>query len=519
MNLLNKLLFIILAMAVSAVAWSQQQIELNFDLDQPDNQLRLDSILTENLTAGGDTMIYYPNSTLLLNVSSGIEDQEMINKSGLIVNDAYPNPTSNQTHIGIYTPEKEVHVRVLDVTGRKLYEQTFNTRPGLYVLNFIPGMQAHYTLSIRAGNQVRTIQILSTGNNNVMDLEMQQQPELRLTKSVKNNNIYFSPGDELRFTGFTTACGTVESDVITDQPAASAYYTFDFTWITDLQPVTPEDATFVVSDTSILWEWSDVENCNGYKFNTENNYNEATDIDTVKHVLFDDCDEGTDYELYVWAYNDCGVSYPLHMQYTTTTRFSIAENELIASGTATQKMDLMILYEQPDSIILRNMSTNVVLNEENLQLLTDRMEKTVYAEGGVGIAAPQVGINRKVIWVQRYDIGAIVHPWEVYYNPRIIQYSDTIVQRQDGCLSIPTGAGYPEIENFSYRAIWVDIEYYDIDGNRVVERIDHQYTAHIFQHEIDHLNGIVFLDRQVLENKERFTIVEGDSYEGLPPME
>jgi hypothetical protein len=50
MNLLNKLILITLAIAVSTVAWGQQQIELNFDLDQPDNQLRLDSILTENLT-------------------------------------------------------------------------------------------------------------------------------------------------------------------------------------------------------------------------------------------------------------------------------------------------------------------------------------------------------------------------------------------------------------------------------------------------------------------------------------
>ncbi|MFW5805430.1 MAG: peptide deformylase [Bacteroidales bacterium] len=519
MNVLTKTLLIILAMTVSTVAWSQQQIELNFSMDQPADQLRLDSILTENLTAGGDTMIYYPNSTLLLNISSGIEQEEMVSKSGLLVSEAYPNPTSDQAHVGIYNPEEDVHVRVLDVTGRKLLEQTFKTKPGSYVLNFIPGMQAHYTLSIRAGNQVRTIQIMSSNSNNTMKLDILEQPELKLTQSIKNNVFSFSPGDELSFTGYTTACAVVESDVVTDQPADSAQYTFDFTGLADFQPAPPDDVTFVVSDTSILWEWSAVENCDGYKYNTENNFSEATDIDTVKQYLLEDCDEGTDYDLYVWAYNDCGPSYPLHIEKTTTTRFSIAENELIESGTATQKMDVMIFYEQPDSTILRNTSTNVVLDEENLQLLTDRMEKTVHAEGGVGIAAPQIGINRRVTWVQRWDIGAVIHPWEVYFNPRIIQYSDSVVQRQDGCLSIPTGDGYPDIEDFSYRAIWVDIEYYDAEGNRIVERIDHQYTAHIFQHEIDHLNGIMFLDRQVLNNNEKYTIVEGDSYEGLPPMD
>lgn len=167
---------------------------------------------------------------------------------------------------------------------------------------------------------------------------------------------------------------------------------------------------------------------------------------------------------------------------------------------------------------MRAQSTNVVLGEENLQHLTDRMKQTVLGEG-VGIAAPQVGINRNIIWVQRYDKGSIIHPWELYFNPRILNYSDTVALRSDGCLSVDYCATQYDIAGNSYRAKWIDVEYYLQDGTYVIERINHQYTAHIFQHEIDHLNGIMYFDRQVEEIPEKLIIIEGDSYEGLPAID
>ena len=62
------------------------------------------------------------------------------------------------------------------------------------------------------------------------------------------------------------------------------------------------------------------------------------------------------------------------------------------------------------------------------------------------------------------------------------------------------------------------VTYYDVDGVFHEEKINQQYTAHIFQHEIDHLNAIMFFDRQVEENAFKYTIIEGDSYEGLPEI-
>jgi peptide deformylase len=145
-----------------------------------------------------------------------------------------------------------------------------------------------------------------------------------------------------------------------------------------------------------------------------------------------------------------------------------------------------------DSLVLRKTSQNISFTDTaTLFYLTHRMFLSVIQEDGVGIAAPQVGINRNIIWVQRYDKGSLTsHPWELLLNPVITRYSDTVKQRNDGCLSIPGVSG------LSWRAIWVDVSYDLPDGTHKSERIADPYTAHIFQHEIDHLNGVVWLDRR-----------------------
>lgn len=132
--------------------------------------------------------------------------------------------------------------------------------------------------------------------------------------------------------------------------------------------------------------------------------------------------------------------------------------------------------------------------------------------GGVGIAAPQVGINRRIIWVQRHDKGTSLNrPYEVYLNARITEYCDTVIRRWDGCLSVPQTPEYPNLIDSSYRAKWVRVEYYLPDGTYMNEKITQWFTAHIFQHEIDHLNGIMFFDQYVSKNKHLFTILPPDS--------
>ncbi len=190
--------------------------------------------------------------------------------------------------------------------------------------------------------------------------------------------------------------------------------------------------------------------------------------------------------------------------------FSKDQTEIIQSGNEDQSMRLLNWFIPEDSLILRKNSSNVnFLNDPNIDYLINRMYKTVTdpAHPGVGIAAPQVGILKRIIWVKRYDkTGA---PFEVYLNSYITAYADTFKMRPDGCLSIPGLSGQ------SYRAIWVEVQYTTRDGEIVTEKITHEYTAHIFQHEIDHLNGIVWLDRVNQTKQKGKTYIDNVPVEGL----
>ncbi len=106
---------------------------------------------------------------------------------------------------------------------------------------------------------------------------------------------------------------------------------------------------------------------------------------------------------------------------------------------------------------------------------------------GVGIAAPQVGLPYRLIAVQRFDKEG--EPFEFYINPRITWYSETRKGGVEGCLSIPGINGMVE------RSDEIEISYTDETTGEIVNEKVKGYTAVIFQHEADHLDGILFTDR------------------------
>jgi len=105
---------------------------------------------------------------------------------------------------------------------------------------------------------------------------------------------------------------------------------------------------------------------------------------------------------------------------------------------------------------------------------------------GVGIAAPQVGILKDMIWVQRFDKEGF--PFEVYINPVIRQYSTKKQDCREGCLSIPDRS-----DTTKTRAYAILLEYDRLSGDHITEMVE-DFTAVIFQHEIDHLHGVLYLD-------------------------
>ncbi len=170
--------------------------------------------------------------------------------------------------------------------------------------------------------------------------------------------------------------------------------------------------------------------------------------------------------------------------------FSEEEMELIRSGGG-DVMRVMKSDVPEESAVLRLTAKEVsdmMVKTEDFGLLCRRMLATVQApeNDGVGIAAPQVGISRRLIAVQRFD--RVGEPFCLYVNPEIVRYGEEVVPSAEGCLSVPSVRGTVE------RAREIDLRYRTIDGVDTLETVS-GFTAVIFQHEIDHLDGILYTDR------------------------
>lgn len=176
-------------------------------------------------------------------------------------------------------------------------------------------------------------------------------------------------------------------------------------------------------------------------------------------------------------------------------QFTQDEKILINSETTETPFRVLKVTDQQDSIFLRQKCSDIEnINEsEDLKLLIDRLKTTMAAESGVGIAAPQVGIGRNIFLFTRFDKAN--YPVIVAINPKIVNHpEETICFERDGCLSIPGISGN------SIRYPWVDVEYTDENGNLVQERLEgysreNDFTGIIFQHEFDHLQGVLFTDK------------------------
>ena len=157
-----------------------------------------------------------------------------------------------------------------------------------------------------------------------------------------------------------------------------------------------------------------------------------------------------------------------------------------------QKDSLMYVCTMPsDSAILRARSVDFgprELRSPELQTLLAKMLRTVTdpSQDGVGIAAPQVGLNRRIVCVMRYDKPG--EPFEAFLNIQIDSLIGEKSSGPEGCLSLPGLRGIVP----RHRA--VQITYLTPGGEPVTERVE-GYTAIIFQHECDHLDGILYTDR------------------------
>jgi len=132
---------------------------------------------------------------------------------------------------------------------------------------------------------------------------------------------------------------------------------------------------------------------------------------------------------------------------------------------------------------LRSENKNIEKVDDSIKEILDSMVETMRNINGVGLAAPQVGINLKM-FVMEAEEGII----RKIINPEFIQYSEIQIDHEEGCLSVP--GIYKKVK----RPESLKVRYLNENGESIEEELDESW-ARVFQHESDHLEGILFVDK------------------------
>jgi peptide deformylase len=151
-----------------------------------------------------------------------------------------------------------------------------------------------------------------------------------------------------------------------------------------------------------------------------------------------------------------------------------------------------------DSLLRRQSQKIETVDDDILTLIAD-MKEVVKAAEGVGLAAPQVGVSKMLFLIDWANLEDGDEEIIAYINPRIIERGDITVETAEGCLSLP------EVWADVQRPDEIKVEYQTVDG--VLHEKDLiGMPARVFQHELDHLLGILFIDR--ISSSERAELKE-----------
>ena len=149
-------------------------------------------------------------------------------------------------------------------------------------------------------------------------------------------------------------------------------------------------------------------------------------------------------------------------------------------------MAILKIIKAPDPI-LKKQCLPIDEVDDTIRRLMDDMLETMYDAPGIGLAAPQVAIHKRIIVVDRSEKNAEREPLFLA-NPELIQTSNELTTFNEGCLSFPDQ--YAEVE----RSKTVKVRY--LDYNNEIKELDADgLLSTCIQHEIDHLNGKLFVDR------------------------
>ncbi len=233
----TKIFLSVLAFGLVVSAFSQKStMELTFTAEYNGQHIPLDSILIENLTQGGDTTLYAPDTVLILDYLGIVDNKYLLNNS-FSISQNYPNPFSGRTKINLFlSVRNDIKISVRDIIGRELahYKSTLNQ--GNYTFDFYSGSDKYYLLTVIGEKTSKTIKMLNSNSKITNEKKCKlvynkHEDKINGFKSRKSiNNFVFKQGDQLQYTGYAKITeGILGNDVIDDIPQTNMDYLFSIT--------------------------------------------------------------------------------------------------------------------------------------------------------------------------------------------------------------------------------------------------------------------------------------------------
>jgi uncharacterized protein (TIGR02145 family) len=224
-----KIILSILASAlIVSVLGQKPSMELTFTAIDSASYVQLQKIKVMNRTRGGDTVLYYPDTVLVLDYPVGIT-KVSLDKPGFQVFQNYPNPFNDQTTITLYVPENgKVDLMITDLFGRQVIHTGRKLDKGYHSFRFIPRIGSMFFFTALWKCHSCSIKILHSASvsHQACSLEYicsdNSSPQLKTTEAIQNFS--FTLGDELLYIGYTD---TLETGIL-DKPKTNETYTFQF---------------------------------------------------------------------------------------------------------------------------------------------------------------------------------------------------------------------------------------------------------------------------------------------------
>ena len=177
----------------------------------------------------------------------------------------------------------------------------------------------------------------------------------------------------------------------------------------------------------------------------------------------------------------------------TNVNLTMTPEEIKLIDESSDVMRILTTDNAEDLAVLRSQSRDFSLADietvEYRNLASKLITTLQSTDGGVGLAAPQVGIKRRVVAVQRVDKEG--EPIEVYPNIRIEEFRGELQAGPEGCLSVPDRRG-EVLRSQDITIVYTDAS---LGQPREIREDVSGFAAVIFQHEVDHLDGILYIDK------------------------